>query len=288
MPGLAKILAPVDFSERSTGAVRYARVLAEHFQSEVVLSHALVPLYSDLGGMETTGTMLVDVYRAREEQARREMDSLARAELNGLNVRTTLIYGEPAASIVKLAHQERADLITMPTHGYGPFRQFLLGSTTAKVLHDCECPVWTGVHMEEVSAGAVNLRRMLCAIDLGPHTLRVVEWAAWLAREFGAELTLIHAIVPEPELRDEPETRWRSELSEEAEEEILTLQRDLGVEAEVLLEAGEPAKVVCSAAARLGADVLVIGRGSTSGRFGRLRASAYSIIRQSPCPVASV
>jgi len=36
----------------------------------------------------------------------------------------------------------------MPTHGLGGFRRFLLGSVTAKVLHDADCPVWTGVHLE--------------------------------------------------------------------------------------------------------------------------------------------
>jgi hypothetical protein len=34
-------------------------------------------------------------------------------------------------------------MILMPTHGYGPFRQMLLGSVTAKVLHDSKCPVLT-------------------------------------------------------------------------------------------------------------------------------------------------
>ena len=86
----------------------------------------------------------------------------------------------------------------------------------------------------------------------------------------------------------EPDTSWRAGLLEAAEEEILMLQRDSGVEAEVLLESGEPAKVICSAAARIAADVLVIGRSTEGGTFGRLRTIAYAIIRQSPCPVVSV
>ena len=62
----------------------------------------------------------------------------------------------------------------------------------------------------------------------------------------------------------------------------------LGVEAPVLLQAGDPAQVVTNLALRERADVLVIGRGSAAGVFGRLRANAYAIIRQSPCPVVSV
>ena len=54
--------------------------------------------------------------------------------------------------IVELAHESPDQtVILMPTHGYGPFRRFILGSNTAKVLHDADCPVWTGVHLETLS-----------------------------------------------------------------------------------------------------------------------------------------
>ena len=38
----------------------------------------------------------------------------------------------------------------MPTHGLGKLRRFILGSVTAKVLHDLEAPVLTGAHVEGV------------------------------------------------------------------------------------------------------------------------------------------
>ncbi len=70
----------------------------------------------------------------------------------------------------------------MPTHGYGPFRRFILGSVTAKVLHDADCPVWTGVHLEE----APPIERSRFATFWWPWTWarrarRRCEWAAWLA-----------------------------------------------------------------------------------------------------------
>src|SRR5215475_11263707 len=194
MPSLAKILLPVDFSERSPGAARYARALALHFGSEVILVHVLEPLFSDLGGMEITGTMLMDVYRSREEQARRQMDTLVGTDLPGVPVRRLLLNGDPASSIVKLAHEEYADLITLPTHGRGPFRRFILGSTTAKVLHDSDCPVWTGVHMEIAPAALPEFRRVLCAVDLGHHSRQTLSWAGWLSGQFGASVTVVHAL----------------------------------------------------------------------------------------------
>ena len=66
------------------------------------------------------------------------------------------------------------------------------------------------------------------------------------------------------------------------------MQSLVHAEADVVIEAGEPAKAICAAAARVQADALVIGRGSAAGLFGRLRTNAYAIIRQAPCPVVSV
>jgi hypothetical protein len=74
--------------------------------------------------------------------------------------------GDPAHAIVDYAHKRKIDLIMMPTHGYGPFRQFLTGSVTAKVLHDARCPVWTSAHSERTSPrAAAEYRNILCAVD---------------------------------------------------------------------------------------------------------------------------
>lgn len=289
MPNLAKLVLPVDFSERSIGAARYAGALAQRFQSEILLVHVLAPLYSDLGGMEVAGSMLLDVYRTRTAGAERELDEFAAAHLSGSNVRRIVLHGEPSAKIVELAHSEHAGLIAMPTHGYGPFRRFILGSNTAKVLHDADCPVCTGVHLEAAPENLHGpLRRILCALDLGPQSASALAWAAWLGRQFEVPVTVVHAVTAHAESLDEPDRSWRAGIREAAEEELRRLQREAESNAQVLLEAGEPAKVICAAAARLSADLLVIGRGSAAGSFGRLRTNAYAIIRQSPCPVVSV
>jgi nucleotide-binding universal stress UspA family protein len=287
MNSLAKILLPVDFSERSALAVRYARELALQFHSELILAHVLPPLHSEYG-MQIAGSMLVDVYRSRTDQAERDLNAFEPGALAGLKVRRVLLHGDPASKIVEFAREEHIDLIAMPTHGYGPFRRFILGSNTAKVLHDADCPVWTGVHIEEVIPVAAPFAKILCAVDLGPQSARALGWASWLQREFQGHLTLIHAIAAHAEPLDESDLRWRTGMREIAEEELLRLQREIGAEADLLLEAGEPTRVICSAALRVGAGTVIIGRGSAAGNFGRLRTNSYAIIRQSPCPVVSV
>jgi nucleotide-binding universal stress UspA family protein len=288
MVPIAKILLPVDFSGRSVGAVHCAQRLAQRFSPEIILLHVLAPMQYRLGDTEMGGVMLGDLYRAQIESLTLELDRFQQTELAGCNVRRVVLDGDPAFRIVEFAHDEEVDLIVMPTHGCGLFRRFILGSNTAKVLHDAECPVWTGVHIAETAARPVEIRHVLCAVDLGPQSGRALKWADWLSRTLGAPLTLLHVTAAVPETPDHTDDAWRAKLRWSAEETLARLQTKVGSQAEVMLQAGDPAHAICAAAARIHAGVLVIARGSAAGGFGRLRTNAYAIIRQSPCPVVSV
>lgn len=289
MGSLSKIVAPVDFSERSAGAVRYAALLARHFQAELTLVHVFTGPPLEFGDTADADSVLSEVYRNRAAEVREELNQFLAGELADVAVRRVVLEGDTAHRIVEHAHQEHADLIVMATHGYGPFRRFILGSNTAKVLHDADCPVWTGVHMEHAPPPAAGgLRRILCAVDLGPQSRKTLDWAMALGTEFAADLTLVHAVTP---ISDDPElmaTEWLARIRQNAEAELDRLRKEAGARACLVVESGEPAHVICSAASRTNADLVVIARGSAAGVFGRLRTHAYAIIRQSPCPVVSV
>jgi nucleotide-binding universal stress UspA family protein len=282
---LSKILLPVDFSERAVSAVRCAKPLAAHFQSELILLHVLPPLQNHYGPAEFGGVLLSDLYANRAALVEQDLHSFLAAELADVRVRRVVLDGDPSQEIVAFAHKEPVDLVVMPTHGYGPFRRFILGSNTAKVLHDADCPVWTGIHMENApSAVHAPVRRILCAVDLGSQSEKTLDWAAWLQKEFAAQLTLMHVSAALPPSIDNGEHRQR--LRDAVEQELENLRQS--TDAQLLIETGDPAEAICAAAERLEADTLVIGRGSAAGVYGRLRTNAYAIIRQSPCPVVSV
>ncbi len=290
MLSINKILLPTDFSEASAGAARQAAALARHFHSEIVLLHVqTVPGYYSAGALD--GGFVGFAPDLLAEQQRRELESFMSDELADVPVRRVLLEGDPARRIVQFAHEEQVNLIAMPTHGYGAFRRFILGSVTAKVLHDAECPVWTGVHLEEAAAAdSIAIRNVMCAVDLGPHSRQTLCWAARLAAEFDAALALVHATAPLD--LNGPGGRyvvpeWRGVLLKYAGDQIEKLQQDVSTHAEVYVESGDTPKVVRVAAEQARADVLVIGR-SPSGVSGRLRTNAYAIIRESPCPVVSV
>jgi nucleotide-binding universal stress UspA family protein len=287
---MKKILLPVDFSERAYGAARYAEALAEHYGAEVTMVHVIPAPHYEFGALEAGGSMVGELYASRKKVLEQQCARFLTKELPNLKARRIVLEGDPAQEIVRFAHDEGFDLIVMPTHGYGPFRRFILGSTTSKVLHDSECPVWTGVHLEAAPAPErIKFETVVAALDLKDHSDKVLRWAHEFCKSQSARLTILH-VTPslEGQAGEYFDPDWRLHLKRQAMEAIEALQQRVGSTAEVAVDAGEAHKMVCDYAKTSKADLLVIGRGSATGVFGRLRTHAYSIVRGSPCPVVSV
>lgn len=285
-----KILVPVDFSDRCAGAVRYASSLARHYGSEVCLLHVVPnPVYG-LPGIEYGGPAVMEVSDDWVEEIRKNLESFGQNVLGDANVYRTVLKGDPSEEIVNFAHNEHVGTIIMPTHGYGPVKRFLIGSVTAKVLHDCDCAIFTGVHMDAApTADPIEFGEVLCALDLGPQSATALAWAGRFACDHHARLRIIHTIcAPEPKFATHLGDNWRDEVSKVARAEIQRLQEEVGTKATVYLEDGNIPSEVCSLADAIRADLLVIGRSSWRGSHGRLRSNSYAIIRQSPCAVVSV
>lgn len=273
---IKRILFPVDFSPRSRGAVAYVEALAGRFDAEVILLHTIEP--------NTYNTPLAEEPLLQPE----EFDKFFGADLKYLRVQRLIESGEVAQTIVAHAASLSVDLIMMPTQGLGTFRRLILGSTTTKVLHDAECPVWTGVHLEDAPPlEAISYRRILCAVDLQAASVLVLDWARHLADEYQAELTLLHAI-PESDSYRPRNAREEALAREAVRSRLGDLAKAAGAQAVVRVEQGQPAKAAARVAGEIGADLLVIGRRAVPGPAGRLEATAYAMIRQSPCPVVSV
>jgi len=263
---LRQIVFPVDFSSRCRGAAAYVQALAGRFDAELILLHVMEATYN---------STLEDLDESRMEKFETFFDKSWRH----LRIRRLIAHGEAAQKIVECASQHHADLIMIPTQGMGIYRRLILGSTSAKVLHDADCPVWTGVHLEKAPPlEAVACQRILCAVDLKQASARVLGWAGGLAEEYQAELTLVHVSPP----GENPQARAKAQSALEH------LRHSVSYPVSLRVESGDVATVVSHLAGELQTDLLVIGRRPAAGVIGRLEMTAYSIIRQSPCPVVSV
>lgn len=276
MSEIKKVVFPVDFSERSKGAAHYVEAIAAKFNPTIELIHVLPPLHYEAMSLEISGPALAEVLESREIAMNAQMKKFLAEELRPYTVNRSVVDGDPATEIVKLAKETKADLIVMSTHGYGPFRRFILGSVASKVLHDTACPVLTGVHLEKAPE-KVDIRRVVVALDLESYSETILAWAAGMAKKFEARLVVTHVLASAND-KDEQAARGKTEA----------LLKKVGTEASIVIDNGDPSKQICELAEAEKAGLLVIGRGHSEGIFGRLRTHSYAIIRMAPCPVVSV
>ena len=288
MLAIQNILFPIDFSERCCGAAPFIQAMAQRFGARITLMSVVAPFWHPVSGDLMAGVP-VDMDDIKRELRLRLQGAFAR-EFAGLRVERVPEIGDPAECITRYAHTQGADLIMMPTHGYGPFRSLLLGSVTAKVLHDAHCPVWTATHINEPPAlQHLAGRNILCAVDATPRSVPLMQWAAEYAKLTGGTLRLIHAVSgvqawPDRQLDREFEEALRGQARETLEK----LQKSGGVTAPLCVGVGDVAGIVREEAERHNSDLILIGRGMLHETLGRLRTHAYGIIRHAPCPVLSV
>jgi nucleotide-binding universal stress UspA family protein len=281
MEAFRHILFPVDFSSRSEAALPIVVSWAQRFHAKVTLLHTIQIPITAYGGADAY-PVIVDT-QAMEASA---AEGLKKIEFPGAE--RLVQIGDPAFEIIDYAEKNGVDLIMMPTHGYGTFRSLLLGSVTAKVLHDAHCAVWTSAHAEN-SAGRTDISTILCAVETGPGSVDLVRTASELAQSWQAKVRLVHA-VPVDETRPEKylDGDFDAALVKMAKEDMANIQQRAGTSLEVTVEPGAVSRVVRDAVREFDADLVVSGRGKLHATFGRLRSNGYAIIRDSPCPVLSI
>jgi nucleotide-binding universal stress UspA family protein len=282
-----KILFPVDYSAPCQAIIPYVQEMTCHFSAELTVAHAYAPLAAIANSeLLITDPQLQDKARAIEEDRLRQFVCQS---FPGQNVEATVELGEPGGVIDRLAQQQRADLVMLATRGHGTVRRFLLGSITAKVLHDVSAAVWTGVGAALADHPVrIPYQSIVCALDDSPEAEGVLRAAAYIASTYRAQLWIVHVVPTPPAYPDVDLEEHTRDLTESSQCRLREMKAKLGVDAphtviDALLAEGIHHEVV-----RRKADLLVTGRGHSIGTFSRIWSHLYSIIRDSPCPVLSV
>ena len=139
-----KILFPTDFSPASESALRWATSLARDTGARLLIVHVEEPPTAYVGGdyaiPETTAP-------ARHELAK--LLALVVPFDQGISYEHRILLGDPAPEIVKLAEEEKVDLIVLGTHGRTGLSRLLMGSVAEHVVRRADCPVLTVKHPPE-------------------------------------------------------------------------------------------------------------------------------------------
>ena len=291
MLSIKKVLVPIVFTDTSRHVVHQVAWLARRFHAETMLLHVVPPLSYPAGVLESGHEITArDLHAHVVQQAEQDLDQAMRPELDGLAVTRVLLRGDPANEIVKTARDRNVDLIVMSTHGYGAFYRFLLGSVTAKVLHESHCPVWTGAHLERTPDPNFSVRHVLCSVDLSPRSRHTASLAAEMAVAADARLTLVHITSQRGGLgprRTPCRSRVEGDDSRIRHERNRPASAGLGTKAEVIIDSGNVPELLNRAAEQTKADLLVLGHSPGRSHLGD-NGEGYGIIRESHIPVLSV
>lgn len=147
-----RILVPIDFSDYSVNACRYAIGLAEKLNAEIKLMH--VYYNPVVNSMPLTDTYyyqvnMDEIIREIELRAKNNMEEFYRDlkekiekdDINGVKLDYTLLRGIASEEIITESEKYRPDVIIIGTRGQGERENDLIGSVTAKIIEDTKVPV---------------------------------------------------------------------------------------------------------------------------------------------------
>jgi len=138
-----KVLVPIDFSDYSKNALRYATQFAKQFSAKMFLVYVVEPVIypADFSmGQVAIPSTDIDLQKRAEE----ELKNLAKNFIDpAIEVETIIKTGKPFVEIIETASEKDADLIIMATHGHTGVEHLLFGSTAKKVVRKAPCPVLT-------------------------------------------------------------------------------------------------------------------------------------------------
>jgi nucleotide-binding universal stress UspA family protein len=140
MVRIERILVPVDFTETSDRAIAYATELASKLGASVTVMHAYqIPVYGfPEGAYIATAELAAQITEAAEKR----LDEIARAlRAGGVPTDTVLRDGVAWEEVNTVAHEVRADLIVIGTHGRRGLARALLGSVAENVIRTSSVPV---------------------------------------------------------------------------------------------------------------------------------------------------
>jgi nucleotide-binding universal stress UspA family protein len=279
------ILFPVDFSEATEAAAPHVRGLAEQSGATLILLHVIPWLSGWYSTTELRPPVSGDAeLRSLQEQAALALERFREKYFPKVGCHCEVVSGAVAETIVDRAKDWGADLIMMPTRGLGRSRPFLIGSTTAKVLHDACCAVWTSPHLSKMQPFH-GYKNILCTVDRDDIPRGYLEQATRIASSFHSKLSFVTA-VPSYSGGYGDEHHLETLATEFPQVQVHQIVDSL--DCSVITETGSVGDVIKKVAETHNADLVLTNRGHLQHPFGKFRTHAYEIVLESPCPVLSL
>jgi nucleotide-binding universal stress UspA family protein len=275
------ILCPVDYSEASVGALRYAAALAEHFATRLLVLTVEDQLLTTALELQTG----VKWTPATSERELADFASNALGDGAATSARREFRaeVGKPPVEILRVARAEACDLIVMGSRGQTGVRKLFLGSTAERVLRETTIPVLV---TPPTDPGPVRLEdaprllgRIVAPVDLSPNSTYQAHVAGAVAGALGLPLLLVHVLEP-VQTRVLERFRLTGLDAERRSTAELALSQIVatsvsGLPSEVLVLSGDPAEEIAKVLRERRAGLLVMGLHESSFLGPRMGSVTY-------------
>ena len=301
---IKNILFLTDFSEPSEVALPFATSIARGYGAKVYALHVFTP---DPNACSAPAKLAIAAIETGEQTAKNRVDS----QLAGLEHETIVDWSVDLWDAAqKLIKEKDIDLIVMGTHGRTGADKFLMGSIAEEIFRRSPVPVLTiGPHVRSSVHTGGRFHRILFPTDFTAASEAAAPYAISLVQENKAKLVLLHVMrIPEPQNGDglhkhgcdeherieSEHRRFELSVAEAIHQlyETVSTDTDLYFPPQTLVEYGDPAERILSAAKERSSDLIVLGVRDATGHIGSAthlaRATAHKVVAHAPCPVLTV
>jgi len=282
-----RILCPMDFSELSDLALKYAAVAAREYNATLHVLHAETFELPRYFSRSESDQLIQELARAKvslRNHLAEHVQKILGIHTNGLDLKFEALETRPVGAILDFTRQAVIDLIVMGTHGYGGLKRLRLGSVAENTVADATVPVFTvrqknHLFIDVLHADSIPvLEKILCPSNISETAVTALRHAAALAERFGAVLTVLYI----------SETDHHSDISKDEEKLCAWIADTVKVKCEVkpMVRKGHAAEEIISYARENKDDLIVLGARHQqfleATFFGR---TTELVMRHAPCPV---
>ncbi|MGA9392609.1 MAG: universal stress protein [Candidatus Sulfotelmatobacter sp.] len=295
---LKNILYATDFSATSESALPYAAALSRRFGSTLHVVHVLsdTSLLLMTGGVDQVSfeVLYEDAQTLAKGKLKRVSDGLGK-----IPNRSYVRHGKVWPNLSTVIAENDIDLIVIGTHGRTGLGKLLLGSVAEDILRHAPCPVLSvgpkicgRTRLEEfagtgsdLSPLELELRHIVYATNLTAASQTVAPVAISLARQFAAQLTLIHVLENYSELENVP---GPIESGVRQLQALVPKDAALAYAPEIVIECGPASDCIVNAAAKRYADLIVLGARPVDGTTHLPFSTVHRVVAHASCPVLTV
>lgn len=281
-----RIILATDLTPATETATKYAEALAKRFSSNLTLAHIVDLSTATRSEKAVVGVPLDDMRRSSSIEMEQLLTGFSSAGVKA--TAHALEAHNPAAAIVGLAEQLKADLIVAGTHSRHGLSKAILGSCAEGIIRHATCPVLTVGPKSKVPSGrAFSFNAVVFATDFESEAAAKASLAFAFAQDSAAKIYLCHVL--EKPGKDVSQTLESQFKMETALEKMIPKAAYDWCSSECVIGQGRASAQILALAKRVGADLIVLG---AKRRYSWLvpwnNGVVGDVLAEAECPVMTI